>query len=157
MTKVYKLNKILYSIIFSLITTLIFIIDFKTSNVVYNGEGTISKFFFDLTNSIKDFDIIYVTIEFCVFYFYFNTYFDGKKYSRKNLSYTILSLIFTIITLIGKSYTIDQTLSTLYISSVQIFKTIIFFLGYYLIYYAIIKKLLSINFNNIILKKKQLF
>lgn len=154
MTKVYKLNKILYSIIFSVITTLIFVIDFKASNFVYNSEGTISKFFFDLTNSIKEFDIIYVTIEFCVFYFYFNTYFDGEKYNRKKLSYTILSLIFTILTLIGKSYAIDHTLSSLYISSAQVFKTIIFFFGYYFIYYAIIKKVSSINFNNIILKKK---
>jgi len=156
MTKIYKLNKIIYTIIFSMITILVFLIEFRYQELIYDpGENPLIKFLYNLEFSFKSFDIMYVTLWAFIGYFYYNTYFDGKKYNKKNLTYTILAVIFTILTLIGKSYLIDYTLSSLYKHNIQIFKTVVFALGYYLMYYAIKKKVSNIKFDNIILKKKR--
>ena len=110
----------------------------------------------ELEGSLNKFDIIYVTLWLFIVYFYFNVYFDGKKYSKRNIFCTIISIIFTIITMLGKSYSISNSLNSLYSSSAQIFKTVIFSFGYYLIYYAFLKKIFNFKINLNLLKKKDL-
>ena len=151
----YKFNKYLYTFIFSIISVLVFLIDYKMCDAIHlSNDDLFVNFFIEIYQSIKNFDIIYVALWVFVFYFYYDLYFDGKKYSKINFIWIGMAIFFSIFTVIGNSYLIDNTLNTLYSSLAQIFKTIIFLLGYYLIYYAIIKKIFTIKYNFEFLKKK---
>lgn len=157
MSKTYKFNKYLYAFIFSVISILVFIVEFKTYNSIYTtSNSSFVNFLTELFNSFKKFDIIYVTLWIFILYFYLNVYFDGKKYDKKSVVCTVIAVIFTVLTIIAKSYGIDNTLETIYESSTQIFKTVIFAFGYYLIYYAISKKLFNIKLDANLVKKKPL-
>ena len=156
MNKIYKFNKCLYTFIFSIISMSVFIINFKPYLAYFpENNNDITNFFIEFEQSVKEFDIIYVTLWIFILYFYFNVIFDGKNHGKKKLIYIIGAIILTVLTIIGKSFSMTDSLSYLFSSHMQIFKTVIFTLGYYLIYYAILKKLLSIklDFNNV--KKKR--
>jgi len=158
MNKINKANKIVYTIIFSIMTILVFIIKFEYQKFVHDpSSNMLVAYFYELSASFNDFDIMYVSLWAFIGYFYYHTYFDGTKYDKKKLFYTIIAIIFTLITLVGKSYLVDDTLSTLYKNGIQVLKMIIFAFGYYFMYYAIIKKVASIKFGELISKKKTTF
>jgi len=155
MNKTYKFNKIIYSIIFSIVTMLVFLINFGVPNLALTPDNTpLTQFFLELNISVKGFDIIYVTLYLFILYFYYHTYFDGTKYDKKDKKCTVLAIVFVVISLISKSYSLNNNLELLYCSSVQVLKTIIFGLGYYLIYYAIFKKIFNLELNIDTSKKK---
>ena len=149
MNKLYKFNKYLYLFLFTVITMLVFLIRFEFNDMSsLVNSNYLSSFFAELNSSFKDYDIIYVTLLVFILYFYNSIYFNGSKYTKKNMIMTIISFLISIFTVLCKSYVIDGTLRNIYLSDVQIFKSIIFLLGYWIIYYAIIKKIFSINFDN---------
>lgn len=149
MNKLYKFNKYLYLFLFTVITMLVFLIRYKFNDMSsFVNSNYLSSFFAELNSSFKDYDIIYVTLFVFILYFYNSIYFNGSKYTKKNMIMTIVSFLISIFTVLCKSYVIDGTLRNIYISDVQIFKSIIFLLGYWIIYYAIIKKLFSISFDS---------
>ena len=65
-------------------------------------------------------------------------------------------MIISFIIIIFTSYSLTNTLDLLYISFAQVFKTIIFFFGYYFIIYAFIKQFSKIKITKEDLKKKQI-
>lgn len=154
----YKFNKYLYTFIFSMISVLVFLIDYKMCDSIHlSNDSLFVNFFVEIYQSIKNFDIIYVALWVFIFNFYYDIYFDSKKYGKINFLWIGMSIFFSIFTVIGNSYLIDNTLHTLYSSVAQIFKTVIFLLGYNLIYYAIIKKFFIIKYSFEFLKKKVQF
>lgn len=156
MSKIYKFNKYLYTFIFSIISMSIFIIDFKPYLTYFpNNNNEIVNFVTEFEHSLEAFDIIYVTLWFFILYFYFNVYFDNEKHGKKKLIYIIGAIIFTVVTILGKSYMMSNSLVYLYSSPMQIFKTVIFSFGYYLIYYALLKKILNIKIELKNVKKKR--
>lgn len=158
MSKMQKFNKFLYAFIFSVLSMFVFVLEFKTYNSIYTAsDSAVVNFFIEFYRSLKSFDIVYVTLWIFILYFYFNVYFNDIKYSKKSFIYTVIAIIFSLITIMGKSYGIDNTLKTIYENSVQIFKTILLFFGYYLIYYAILKKLFNFKLEKEDVKKKHHF
>ena len=155
MDKLYKFNKYLYLFIFTIITMLVFLIRFEFNDKMsFDNSNYLSNFFAEFGSSFKNYDIIYVTLLVFILYFYNSIYFNEEKYGKKNIIITIISFLISILTVLGKSYVIDGTLRNIYMSDVQIFKSMIFLIGYWIIYYAIIKKLFSIYFKKKDKKKK---
>lgn len=158
MNKWNKFNKYFYTIIFSIISLSVFIMKLEAYNPVFlTSTDPLVNFFTEFEYAFKSYDILYVAIWILLLYFYFHIYLDGNKYTKKSLLCTIIAIIFSVITIVSKSFKIDDSLNLLNSSVMQMFKTGIFFFGYYFIYYAIIKKILSIKFNFEKLKKKQFF
>lgn len=150
-----KFNKCLYAFIFSIISMSVFIMKFEAYNPIFlKGDNGLVNFITEFEYALKGFDVIYVTIWFFMLYFYFNVYLDGEKFNKKKLFCIITSIVLTIVTVFGRSFLLSNSLELLYSSLMQVFKTVIFSFGYYLIYYAILKKLLSIKVNLINVKKK---
>lgn len=157
MNKMYKFNKYLYIFVFTIISMFVFIIRFeykKSFSLV--GDNYLINFFNDFNSSIKDYDIIYISLLVFILYFYNDVYFNGNKYTKKNVIMTIVSFLISLFTVVGKSYMIDGTLRNIYMNDVQIFKSIIFLFGYWVIFYAILKKILSIKIDLKMIKKKDL-
>ena len=156
--KIVLFNKYVYSFIFSIISTLLFVVDFTPVNPAFLAEdNVIYNFLTEIYIAVDSYNGISVILWFLIFYFYLNVYFDGEKYKKKNLFLTIIAIIVSIFTIVCKSYTIDNTLNAIYSSSVQIVKTIVFFVGYIMIYYALLKKVSTLKFNLNIFKKKTEF
>lgn len=154
MKKVIKLNKIIYTLIFAILSTLVFTLNIARPNMAfYANDNILYQYATEVWLSFKEFDTAYVTLFIFIYYAYYNIYFDGTKLSGKNFINSSIAIILTTITLIGKSYKIDNTLNTIVESTPQIIKFIILSFGYYFIFYAIIKKITSIKIN-INFKKK---
>lgn len=144
MDRMNKFNKYLYVFIFSVITVLVFLLNIEKCSIFYlDSNNWIVNFFKEINYSLVKFDIIYVSLWIFILYFYSNVYFDGSKFDRKKIVCIIISIIFTLITVVGKAYNLGNNLDILYSSIGQVFKTIIYLFGYYLIYYAILKKISS--------------
>lgn len=158
MNKIQKLNYIVYTFIFGIFTILTFMLDFTPAKLNHSpAVPNFERFFLDITSSLKRIDILFVGLMIFTLYFYYSVYFKEKKDKKKTIFCIVLSIIFSTITLISKSYLIDDTLTNLYITSAQIVKTFIMFFGHYFMYYAIIKKLINIELNSINFKKKTTF
>lgn len=156
--KIDVFNKYLYVFIFSIISTLVFIVDYAPVNPAFLVEGNvIYRFLTEIYISIENYNGISVVLWIFIFYFYFNVYLNGEKNKKKCLFLIIISIIFSVFTIISKCYVLDNTLNAISSSSVQILKTVIFFIGYVLIYYALLKKISNLKINLNILKKKTKF
>ena len=154
MKKLEKINKIMYTLIFATLSTLVFIVTLSKPNMAfYVQESKLYQFITEIWLSLKDFDVAYVTLFVFIYYAYYNIYFDNSKLTSKSFINAAISIILTAITLIGKCYKIDNTLNTMVDSGAQILKFAILSIGYYLIYYAIIKKITSIKIKPEIKKK----
>lgn len=149
-----KFNKYLYIFIFSILSILVFVMNVNECSSVYLNNNWIVNFFSEIYYSLKPFDILYVTLYIFILYFYSNVYFDDKKKYKNKIISMIIAIIFSIVTLVGKTYMGNISLNILFSSLGQIFKTIVYISGYYLIYYAIIKMILNIKISNIKVKKK---
>ena len=155
MSKIYKFNRVLYTFIFSVISMSVFIINFRPYLTYFpENNSAIVNFVNEFEYSVQGFDIIYLTLWFFMMYFYFNVFFDGKKHGKKKLIYIFGSIILTIVTILGKSFMMSNSLEYLFSSHMQMFKTVIFSIGYYLIYYALLKKILNIKIDLKNIKKK---
>jgi hypothetical protein len=148
MKKLIKLNKIIYTLIFAVLSTLVFIVNIARPNMsFYANDSILYQYATEVWLSLKEFDTIYVTLFIFIYYAYYNIYFDGTKLSGKSFINSAIAIILTTITLIGKCYKIDNTLNTMVESTPQIIKFIILSFGYYFIFDAIIKKITSIKIN----------
>lgn len=156
--KISIFNKYLYSFIFSMISALVFIVDYSPVNSVFlTDDNVFYNFFTEIYISLDNYNGISVILWIFIFYFYFNVYFDDKNNRKRNLILSIFAIIFSIFTIVCKSYVFDNTLSSIYSSSIQIIKTIVFFVGYFLIYFALLKKISTLNLDLSIFKKKTTF
>ena len=158
MNKIVVFNKFVYALIFSMISTLVFIVDFAPVNPAYLVEDiAIYRFISEIHIAMDNYNGISVILWIFIFYFYFSVYFDGKTNRKKSIFLILISIIISIFTIICKSYSYDNTLNVIYSSNVQILKTVVFFIGYVLIYYAIFKKISTLKLDLSIFKKKNKF
>ena len=98
--------------------------DVSNSNWLY-------RFFLEFYQSLNPLNWKIIFLSFFMFYFYYHVYFDGKKISKLNV---LLSIVFTICTIIGRCYsTLSSSLGILFFSFVQIYKLLILFVAYYII------------------------
>jgi len=148
-------NKYLYIFIFSIISTLVFIVDYAPVSPAFLVEkNPIYDFLTEIYISMDTYNGISVILWIFIFSFYFNVYFDGEKNKKKNLILITLAIITSIFTMVCKSYAFDNTLNAFYSSTVQIIKTVLFTIGYILIYYALFKKISNLKLNLDVFKKK---
>lgn len=146
MKKLEKINKILYTIILTSFTTLVFVVNIARPNMsFYASQSKNYQLATEIWLSVKDFDVIYVTMAIFVFYAYYRIYFNGEKLGKKCLINSIIAVILSAITIIGKSYKIDNTLSTIFGTTSQLVKCILLAIGYYFMFYAILKAISSIK------------
>lgn len=146
MKKLEKINKILYTIILTSFTTLVFVVNIARPNMsFYASQSKNYQLATEIWLSVKDFDVIYVTMAIFVFYAYYRIYFNGEKLGKKSLINSIIAVILSAITIIGKSYKIDNTLSTIFGTTSQLVKCILLAIGYYFMFYAILKAISSIK------------
>ena len=90
---------------------LVFVIRFEYKrSFALTGDNYLVDFFTEFGSSVKEYDIIYLTLFVFILYFYNNVYFNGDKYNKKSIVITIVSLFMSIFTVMGKSYVIDGTL-----------------------------------------------
>ena len=158
MNKINVFNRYLYAFIFSMISTLVFIVDFAPVNPAYLVEDiAIYRFFSEISISLDTYNGISVILWIFIFYFYFNTYFDGAGNKKKNIFLVLMAIVISVFTIICKSYSYDNTLNVIYSSNVQIIKTVLFFVGYILIYYALFKKISILKLDLSVFKKKTKF
>ena len=156
MKKLEKINKILYTIILTSFTTLVFVVNIARPNMsFYASQSKNYQLATEIWLSVKDFDVIYVTMAIFVFYAYYRIYFNGEKLGKKCLINSIIAVILSAITIIGKSYKIDNTLSTIFGTTSQLVKCILLAIGYYFMFYAILKAISSIKIEPNFKKKKQ--
>lgn len=150
-----KFNKYLYIFIFSVMTTLIFLIEFKPYiPIEWTTIDSSITFFEELSHSLRDYDISHLLLFVFIYFFYSSVYFNDRKKKSNNKTCIIVSMIFSIFTIVCKSYLVDNTLNNIYLSSVQVVKTIIYFLGFYFAYYAIILKIVNAKIDFDFSKKK---
>lgn len=146
MKKLEKINKILYTIILTAFTTLVFVVNISQPNMsFYANESKAYQLATEIWLSVKEFDIIYVTMAIFVFYAYYKIYFNQEKLNKKDFVNSIIAVILSAITIIGKSYKIDNTLATIFGSTSQLIKCILLSIGYYFMFYAILKAISSIK------------
>lgn len=146
-------NKIVYTLIATLFSSLVFILKFEKINGLFlrNNSG-LYKFFTEIYDSLRPFEISSVILLIFIFYFYFNSFFNKRNSKKQKLFSIFIALVFTVITLIGKSLAIDNTLQTLYTTEAQIVKSILLGIGYFFIYFSVSLNFLSIDFRHV--KKK---
>ena len=156
MKKLEKINKILYTIILTSFTTLVFVVNIARPNMsFYASQSKNYQLATEIWLSVKDFDVIYVTMAIFVFYAYYRIYFNGEKLGKKCLINSIIAVILSAITIIGKSYKIDNTLSTIFGTTSQLVKCILLAIGYYFMFYAILKAISSIKIEPNLKKKSK--
>lgn len=147
-----KYNRVKHLFYIFLLTGLsmnVFLVAIDPVSVVEGGHKTFWELFLP---SVSPLEGNMVLIMFLIYYFYYSTYFDGKKICRWNV---ILSSVASFCTIMGLCYfTMDSSLGILFSSVVQVYKFILLFVGYYVIYYAILKRVSRVEFNMIVLKEK---
>lgn len=149
MSKIQQINKLIYSFIFSSITMLSIIIEYDIildSNYIIDLSNInfLNQFFW----SLKEFDIIYITIWVLLFYFYLQVFFKQEQ----NKKQIIISIIIAIILSFLTTYLKIKEGTILFNYYLKIFKIIIYLTGNFLIIYAIILKIININIKKNILK-----
>ena len=101
-------------------------------NIDYVSTASDSNILYQFFLSIYPINFKHVILLFLFCYFYFHTYFDGKKICKFNV---IFSVVFSLCTIIGKCYlTPSSSLSILVSSFLQVYKFLLLFIGYYIIY-----------------------
>ena len=147
---IVTIKKIILTLIATLFSSLVFLLKFEKTNGLYLEIDTeVYRFFKELQYSLKDFDISSILLLIFIFYFYYNSFFKIKINKNKKIFSACFAFWFTIITLIGKSFAIDNTLLSLYSNDVQIIKSILLGIGYFFLYFAVILNFLSIDLKNI--------
>ena len=124
----------------SYITTLLLVIDINLEELVY-GE---TSWFMQINQLLMDFNIVDVFMGIFVYFFYYNVYFNGEKFTKKNIIISVISIILSILMVIGKNLQILNAFPNLSNIAMFIESTVIFF-GFYFIFYALLKKFISID------------
>jgi len=140
--KLEKINKIIYTIIFTSITMLVFVMFINQQNIsFYSDNSSLYKFAMEIYLSLKVFDVAYVALFAFIYYFYYHIYFDGNKLNLRSLFNICLAILLTFIVMTGKAYKLDNTLGLIFNTKAQMVKCGLLSIGYYLIFYAVLKKL----------------
>lgn len=147
MQKIQQINQKIYSFIFSCISILTIVLEY---NVVIKPE--FEKF--DVLNSsalmqlyfsLREFDVIYITLWGLIFYFYLQVYFNNKNTKKQLIISSVIAIILSIITTYLKINRSTIYYEPIFSNFVNVLKILLYLTGYYLIFNAIIRKITSIN------------
>lgn len=143
--------KIIIIFIFTYFTMMLLCLNANLADMVFGSKS----FLIEINQILNSFDISHVIIGFMIYYFYYNTYFIDEQFTKKKIYISIVSIILSILLLIGKYLQVTKTFPNFSIGS-TIFICLLTFIGAYLAFYAIIKKITSIDFSiNLNIKKKK--
>ena len=158
MKKLGIFYKYFYITFFSFLSLLVFVIDYVPFDPRFlANKSEMLNFFVEIQSSVRGYDSSYIALWLFIFIFYKGVYFDGTKYGKKGIFCSVVAFLFMVLSIFANSFSIDDTLNALYSTKAQILKTGVFAIGYYLIYYAMLKKLVNIKIKDINLKKKSIF
>lgn len=102
------------------------------------ASSRIGKFIEKCIESFDGYNIAYIPMFIAFYYFYSKNYFKGNKI---NIVATILSMFFSLVMVFGYSYQHSNSWDLIFGSLFQLMKSIIVALGYYIMFYIIIKLL----------------
>ncbi|MBE6158162.1 MAG: hypothetical protein E7160_05170 [Firmicutes bacterium] len=143
--------KMLVIFVFSFLTVMLLYINVNMSTIVFSTDNI----FVEMNNIVSDFDFISIVFGIVIYFFYYQIYFNGEKYTKKNFIMSIISIFFSIITIVGKNlqlYDIFPDLSRL----VVLFESSVMFVGSYLLFYSIFKKVYMIICSMNVKKNKKI-
>ena len=144
--KISKFNKIIYTVIFTALAMLVFMLNISIQDMNYYSElSSIQQFFIALNLSFNDFDIIYVALGLFIFNYFYKIYFNDVKFNKKSIINMIISFLLSVFILISKSYKINNTLETLHSTPAQVVKSLLLLIGYFLIIYAVLKHISNLK------------
>lgn len=147
MNKLYKINKYIYAFLLSIITILSLVLEY---NVILEGEiiktnNILVDIYIELYFSLKEFDVIYITLWGLIFYFYLQVYFNNKNTKKQLIISSVIAIILSIITTYLKINRSTIYYEPIFSNFVNVLKILLYLTGYYLIFNAIIRKITSIN------------
>lgn len=132
-------NKKLILILLAFLSTLVFCVNLKVIDpTTLEGNTRIIKFLEKCVSSLNGNNIIYIPTFLFFYYFYSKHYFDGNKLNKTAV---ILAIFFALAMLFGYSYHTYNSWELIFSSKFQFFKCLIVGIGYYTIFYLLIKKL----------------
>ncbi len=148
MFKKNSIYRIFIVLIFTFISLHIFVLDLKISNIsLQENINPFYRFFFEFNDSIMKFDVIWVIFGIFIFDYYYNNYFlYSYKTKYKLLAFAIASIL-SLFIIMGISLNSYNDLRILYSSPAQIYKSIIFFFGYFIFFYITIIRLFKKGLN----------
>jgi len=151
-----KLKKILVTVLLAFLSLHIFVLDIEMVTLNNSNTTMLYDFFQGLFLSMKPIRMQLIVIFILFYSFFYKSFFDTYKndtYKKDKFSLR-LSCILSLGTIGGSIYgTMSSSLEILFCSFLQIYKFIILFLGYFIIYYAILKRICSIDFKNFCMKE----
>ena len=133
--------KIIVIFIFSYLTTMLFSINVNFEHIVIDDN-----LFVQIRSIISDFDVIQIIVGFIIYFYYYSIFFDGQKYTRKNVLITILSVVLAVLITIGKHLELSKMFPNLS-NFVVLFETSTMFFGSYLVFYSVFKKIINSDFS----------
>lgn len=134
-----KYIKIILLIVLAFLSICVLCINLNEVNVSnLSAQSRLAKFFEKCIESFEGNNVAYVPIFIALYYFYSKTYFDGKKINKVSV---ILSIFFSVMMVLGYSYKTTNSWDLIFGSGFQLMKSIIVMLGYYTMFYIVIKKL----------------
>ncbi len=145
-----KISKILVITAFTFFTMMLLVIDYTTIGITQNANNI----FIEINNLLKKFDIIHLLIGIFIFYFYYQVYYDNAKFTKKNIIISIVSIVLSSIIVIGKNLELRNAFPNI-LEPILLLKSSILFLGSYFCFYALLKKILQINFTKFKKKTKK--
>ena len=139
-------NNLLFVIFTSIFATFPFIINLNIpTNSFFANQSRLYKFLQCIYSSLEPVDLKWGLYFFFIFYFFYNA-FKEEITKEQTIVGILISLLFTTITMIGKAFAINNNkLNILYNPSYQILKTFLISIGYFLIYYALYRKIIKLN------------
>ena len=141
----------MYYMFFTYLSMHIYLIDIDKHTV---GNKFLQSLFLETSSILNKIDIRLIIIAILTYKFYKSVF---EKNLKINSFYLKMSIMFTIITIIGKCYSnLSSTITILWNSPIQLYKSTILIISYTIIYYAIIKKIASIKIDSIFIKKNHL-
>ena len=146
-----KLRNNIIVMIQSLLSIHIFLINLYKINPKTSITNPLYSYLYEFRLSLNEININTLFLLIIIYYFYKK----ALKYKKQNKEYNIfLSIILTLVTMIGKCYkTPTSSIGVIFLSLVQFYKFIILSIAYFIIYYNIINILSAINLRNITIKK----
>lgn len=134
-----KYTKVILLAILAFLSICVFSINLDQIDINKLESGNrIAKFFEKCIKSFQGNNIAYILIFIALYYFYSKTYLDGKKINKVAV---VLSTFFSIMMVLGYSYQRINSWDLVFGSGFQLMKSIIVILGYYTMFYIVIKKL----------------
>jgi len=138
--------KIFYIFLFTCVSLHIFVLNLIVFDSSFSGiDNAFYVFHLNLWMSMEAFDISWIVLGIFLFDFYYHTFFIEGSWKINRIIVVIISIIFSIIILLIKSLYTYHNLRMIFDSFVQLYKCLMVGMGYFLIIYAVLKKIFFIK------------